>query len=702
MSKAFIIPSRFTVIDQFSPAVDKMSKNASASLDRMERKMRDVSSTAFDVSKKTALIGGAIIAPLGLAVNEAIKFEEKMSNVATLVDTNAESMEDMGNAVLSMSRKLPVAIDDLATSLYDIRSAGVPAAQSMSTLEMSSKLAVAGLATAAEGTNLMTSAVNAFASEELSAAEISDILFKTVKAGKTTVSQLTQGFGATAPIVQSAGVALSDFQAATAALTTVGTPASQAQNQIRAAVVAMQKPTADMAKIFKTLGVTSEKELISREGSLVGAFEAINKAGTDMGMNMSKAWSSVEASAAVTSLTGATNQAYVNTLEDMRHGVNAIDEAFDKQSKTGKAGMQMMKNNLQGLGITIGNALLPMVNDLLQTLTPLIERFADWMQRNRPLVVVIAKTAAVVGGLMLAISGVSAVVGVVSKGLSMASVAMKGFGIASKLAMNPVVAIGTAVALAATTFYGLYKESTRASASMRVQSSISERASNKILDQRVEIEGLFRSLKRLNPETQEYKDKLSELDRLSPGLVNKYKLQEGAIRSLEAAEKDLVSQMQRRAEIESAKELLSEVTKERMQLEQQAEAQKDQGAFSQFIQGFGDYDNTLDRVNERLADAKAKEAALLNRVASDEILSNITAQDRAQAASIFSSLGGVFRTTADVLNPESARQESITESKTTQEQTVKIEFTGLPEGMTASVAGGGSGMAIPVTTSTRK
>jgi hypothetical protein len=364
--------------------------------------------------------------------------------------------------------------------------------------------------------------------------------------------------------------------------------------------------------------------------------------------------------------------------------------------------MQMMKNNLQSLAITVGNALLPVLNDLLQTITPMIERFGDWMSRNRPLVATIAKTAAAVGALMLGVSAVSAVVGVVAKGLSMASVAMKGFGIASKLAMNPIVAIGASVALAATTFYGLYKESTRASASLRVQAGIQERASEKTLDQRIEIESLFRSLKRLNPTTQEYKDKLAEIDRISPGIVEKYKLQEGAIRNLERAEKDLIGQMMRRAEIEAAQEMLSEATKERMQLEEQAKAQAGQGKFSQFIQGFGDYDNTLDRVNERLADARNREQALLNRVASDEIAGSLSASDRSQAAESIGGLGSIFGVIAKAINPEAVRQESTTENITREKQTIDINVNA-PDGTTVtSSASGGGGMAIPVTTSTRR
>jgi TP901 family phage tail tape measure protein len=287
--KAFTIPAIFTAIDKLSGPIKKMEDSVSTFAARSERKFRKIGEASANISKNAFLVGAAIAIPLSLAANSAMKFEEKMSNVATLVDTNKENMQSMGEEVLSLATKLPIPIDELTTSLYDIRSAGISADKAMGVLETSGKLSAAGLATASEATNIMTSAINAFASENLTAGQISDTLFKTVKAGKTNLSQMAQAFGATAPIIQSAGVKLADFSAATAALTTVGTPAAQAQNQIRAAVISMQKPTEDMTKIFAKLGVKSGPELIKKTGGLVPAMEAIESQGKKMGLNMAKA-----------------------------------------------------------------------------------------------------------------------------------------------------------------------------------------------------------------------------------------------------------------------------------------------------------------------------------------------------------------------------------------------------------------------------
>ena len=269
--RQFVVPTAFQAIDQFSPAVDKMqrkvddfTKKSEARINRLDRSFRRVGDSAQKFGTSSLVFGTALLAPLGLAVNEAMKFEKAMSNVATLLDTNVENMDKMGNEVLKLASRMPVPIEELTTSLYSIRSAGIDAASSMSVLDSAARLGVAGLGTAAESTNLLTSAVNAFRSEGLRAEEISNILFKTVAAGKTTIGELSQGFGAIAPIIEAVGVKFADFQAATAALTTLGTPTAQAQNQIGAAIGALQKPTGDMIKVFDALGVTTDKELIEK------------------------------------------------------------------------------------------------------------------------------------------------------------------------------------------------------------------------------------------------------------------------------------------------------------------------------------------------------------------------------------------------------------------------------------------------------
>ncbi len=443
---SFTIPSIFKAIDKLTAPVKKMQnsiaifgRKSEASIARIERKFRQIQKGAAKVARKTAILGLAIAAPLAIATKMAIDFEKQMSNVATLVDTNTESMSAMSAAVLDTATRVPVAIEDLTAGLFDVRSAGISAADAMNVLEVSAKLSISGLSSTAEATNIMTSAMNTFASEGLTAGQIADILFKTTAAGKNTISQLAQAFGATASIIQSAGVSLADFSAATAALTKGGTPAAQAQTQIRAAVVALQKPTADMEKIFKRIGVTTEKELIGKFGSLGASFKIINKTAGEMGINTAKAWSSVEAGAAVTSIVGAAAEDYIDTLDKMVNGGNAVTDAFEKQLGTAAAQAQLAKNNMAAFSITVGTVLIPVVNDLIKQIIPIIKRFSEWAKNNPGTLSTIVKVAAGIAALSFVVSGLSTIV-------SIASVVMASFGTIAAIATAPITLIILAVA----------------------------------------------------------------------------------------------------------------------------------------------------------------------------------------------------------------------------------------------------------------
>ena len=391
MPAAIKIPTIFTAKDNFSDVVSKMTgrlkdfgSQSNAALERVNTRLN---------SFKYHALGAGVA--LGGAVKQSNDFEKSMSNVSTLLDTNVEDMGAMGQQVLNLATKIPKPVEELTQSLYDIRSAGISAKDAMGALDTAGRLSVAGLSTVGEATNIFTSAMNAFKAEGIDSAEIANILFKTVKAGKTDISKLSQAFGANAAQVVSAGIKLRDFQAATAALTTTGVEASQAQNQIKAAVSKLQVPTADMTKIFKGLGVASGEALIKQKGGLLGAMQAIGSQAKKMGINVKKAWSESEAIGAYLSLTGANKDTYVATLKEMQSSTDLLTEGVAKQLKTNSAQLQLAQNNMQALSITIGTQVAPMITQLTQYMVPLLKRTGEFIKQNKWLINLIP---VVVGG----------------------------------------------------------------------------------------------------------------------------------------------------------------------------------------------------------------------------------------------------------------------------------------------------------------
>lgn len=457
-------------------------KQVAASFDRISNSINRV---GFDLTTKLTLpiigFGAASLKAFG-------DFEKGMSNVATIVDTTKESMDDMNASVLDISKRVPVGISDLTAALYDLRSAGISADDAMGLLENSAKLAVAGLGTTGEAVDLVTSILNTWGNElrgrtfdtkgfgkatralrgdfqgpidnvkslglsltELSSktdaggkafdvlrkgirsvnpeyrkvieaagglgeqmagttasaedqARVFDVLFKAIEFGKTTLPELARGFGSVSGIVKEAGVALDEYFAAVAAMTSVGLPAAEAHTQIRAALNQLNKETPETIKLFKKLGVTTFKELIHRSGGMVGAFEEIVKATDGNTASLIKLLGSTEAFNAVISLTGSTNATYVRALESMRSGVNSLDIAFQKKAGTIDAATQLLRNSFNRLFITVGVELAPAFIAVSEAIIKLVDTFSALPPRVRTFIVLMGAIAATFGPLLIGLS----------------------------------------------------------------------------------------------------------------------------------------------------------------------------------------------------------------------------------------------------------------------------------------------------------
>lgn len=396
--------------DRMSSVLVGGCKKSDKQFEKLEKRVEKVAAGFDKIGKKCLVAGSAMLAVSGMNLKASIDFEKSMSNVSTLIDTNKESIKLMGEEVLKISTRVPVAIDDISSSLYDIRSAGISASDQFSVLEKSARLGVAGLGSTGEAVDLVTSSINAFNIKGKEQAQLYDTIFKTVKYGKTTISGIAQGFGAVAGTVAAANIKIDDYLASVAAMTTTGQPAAQAHTQMKAAIAGLTRNTKEQQKVFKALGAKDFNDLIKQSGSVVGAFSGINRVVKGNKAKLIELLGSVEAYNAVLSLTGKQNKTYTETLNAMRYGTNAVDEAFNKQANTLAGQLQRAKNIIQKISITMGNDLAPAFGKILSGAEKLLQKFDNMPPKMRQFISVGTAAAGIgltlFGGLNFAISGV--------------------------------------------------------------------------------------------------------------------------------------------------------------------------------------------------------------------------------------------------------------------------------------------------------
>jgi TP901 family phage tail tape measure protein len=500
-------------------AVEADAKKADDKIDDVGKGANGLKATLQDLGKTIAAAFAVqqLVSFGREAVNAAAAFDKSMSNIATLVDTNVESMDSMGASVRDLAKKTPVELGQLSSALYDVRSAGVSAEDAMAVLESSAQLGVAGLATTAEAANIMTSAVNAFAAEGLSAEQISDILFKTVKAGKTTLAELTAQFGGVAPAAAAAGVSLADLQASTAAITTLGTPAAAAQTQLKQALTEMQKPGKELSNIFKQLGAKDGIDLIKTSGGLGNAFKLIKEEAEASGMTVAQVTGSVETASAILALGGTVNESYTATLADMTTGSNAVNLAFEKQAQTADAQFQLMQNAFEDVKITIGNALMPALLGAAEGLRSFTDGVdADTIKNLGKLLFIVASGfgAMKVAALAKDMGGLTGILKGVTGGVK---------GLNAAIKSNPFGLIASAVATLVAYGPDLLDMMNGVTESQKEFDAVASSAVEGLRKEQAELNLLAEALRNTNPESEERAKYLKRFNELSPVAIKDLK-----------------------------------------------------------------------------------------------------------------------------------------------------------------------------------
>lgn len=312
----------------------------------------------------------AIGAGVGAATMAASEYNAALTNVATLNSKVVDDFAAFNQGVLEVSASLGQDAVEATTGLYNAISAGIDPDNGIAFLETAGKAAVAGVTDINTAVSALTVGVNAWNLSADEADRVSDAMFTTVRLGVTTFGELGSQIGSVAGIAASAGVDIEQTGAALAQITTKGFSTGQATTALKAGLIALQKPSAELDAIFQQLGYTNAAAAVESEG-LQFALEAIRESSDATGTPLISLLGRAEAVNLVLATTGDNAQGARDKLDEFTRTAGATSDAFDLISVTPQQKYESFKSTLQGLTITIGNAFLPVMEAVLDAFTPL-------------------------------------------------------------------------------------------------------------------------------------------------------------------------------------------------------------------------------------------------------------------------------------------------------------------------------------------
>lgn len=366
------------------------------------------------IGKKMSIgITAPVVGAMAYSAREFAKFENDMIGVKTLLDetsfadvgkTLEEGFKDLSKGALDTIKDIPVELEKVSKASFDAVSAGVAASGANNFVKVAGKLAVAGLTDISIATDGMTSAMNAYNMKASDATKIASTFFASQKYGKTTIAELSGGFGLVGSIAADTGVQFNELMAAVSAATTAGIRTNSAFTGMKALLSNIVKPTADAAREAKRLGVEFSASRLRQVGFKKFMDDITNSSGFTKD-SLSKLFGSVEALGIASALSGNQAGAFKNILTELNketgklnEDINAttyLSEGYRQQSKSLSNQLLLLKNNFQVVAIEIGQVLAPFLNTLMEKTKGVIGWF-----KEHPTIAKFAAILAVVGAVV--------------------------------------------------------------------------------------------------------------------------------------------------------------------------------------------------------------------------------------------------------------------------------------------------------------
>lgn len=413
---------------------------------------------ALDGMAKAAKWAGlALTGAIGLSVSKAISFESAMAEVNKTVDfaTN-DGLANMRKELQALTTEIPQSFEELAGVAAVAGQLGIAEKDIVGFTETIAKMGVAFDMSSADAADSMAKIANVFALPIENVGELGDTINTLSNSMASTAPNIIEFMKRSAALAKTFKLSANDTAAFGSALVALGWQpevASTSFNSMimtlsdldglsKSGIIGLQQlglDTAEFAEITRTDG----------KGAILEVIDAVNMLDESSRIAALSNLFGKEAAAKIASM--ATGLDTVNSaLAATTDTAGSMQKEFEAISGTTANKIELFKNNIDGMAASIGEAFIPALNDILQTLTPVVTAIGVWTAANpellKQIIVMTGLFLSSIVGLKLFADGVMAVKSTI-EGLKLGFAAAKaGLAVLSGGFALPLLAIAALIA----------------------------------------------------------------------------------------------------------------------------------------------------------------------------------------------------------------------------------------------------------------
>lgn len=407
-----------------------------------------VQKTGRIAAKAMAAVGTAVATVAVASAKKAIEFESTMADVAKVVDglrdqngAFTKSYYEMSDALLNMSKNIPMTADALGQIMASAGQAGIASEDLAKFTETAAKMGVAFDTTAEQAGEWMATwrtALNLSQTQVTALGDQLNYLGNTTSENALKLSEVVTRVGA---LGQTAGLSAGEVAALAASMP--GVTAEISATGIKSMMIAMTagaSATSNQAAVLQQLGFTAS-DMANRmqtdaKGAIIdllGTIKQLPAAEQTAALSQYFGKESVSSIAPLLKNLGYLQQQFAKVGDASAYS-GSMEAEYAVRADTTTNKLQLMQNKLAVLQVRIGNKILPYVNDALDELSanvlpevgaeldvivPNIINATKWLWDHRSAVIAVG----------IAIGGTVAI----SKGISTVTTIYKGATAAVKL-----------------------------------------------------------------------------------------------------------------------------------------------------------------------------------------------------------------------------------------------------------------------------
>jgi TP901 family phage tail tape measure protein len=330
----------------------------------------------FDLAGKGALImGGAVVAGLGMAVSKTMEFEKSVSAISAATGATGAALEQFRAAAMKAGADSQYSATEAANAITEMAKAGVSAKDILGGgLTGALNLAAAGQIDVADAAGIASVAMTQFNLSGKDIPHIADLLAAGAGKAMGSVDDLGQALNQSGLIASAAGLTIEETTGTLAAFANAGLIGSDAGTSFKTMLQALQAPSGKAAQTMSDLGIN----MYDAQGNMLGAADMAGQLQDKLGGLTQEQRNSALATIFGSDAVRAANVLYKEGAVGIQEWINkSNDQAY--ATKQAAALTDNLSGDIERLGgaldtafIKSGGAFTGILRDLAQGLTGVV------------------------------------------------------------------------------------------------------------------------------------------------------------------------------------------------------------------------------------------------------------------------------------------------------------------------------------------